>query len=280
MSLLSKTKIVDSFLFYNEFDLLRTRLDYYGNLVDKFIIVECDKDFSGKHKGFQLTYDSVSKLPHSEKITLLQARLDLTSFYWKFNKIRYRNNYKKYLWKIQDFQRNFLKKELSKFSKNDIVIFGDLDEFPSYSAIKNFSNQIGASIAVCNQFLFYYNIQTLISESGWIGTVIARNSELNNWKLHRLRGSRKNLEIIPAGGWHFSYFMTPDQVLNKVSSIADVENLSSFKELTLAEIQKKIANARDLYDREIELKHLDLNHGYIDPQLVYILRQNMPYIFK
>ena len=41
-------KIIDSFLFHNEFDMLKLRLEYLRDSVDYFVISECNYTFSGK----------------------------------------------------------------------------------------------------------------------------------------------------------------------------------------------------------------------------------------
>jgi len=48
----SKQLVIDAFLFFNELELLKTRLEYLGDSVDYFIIIEANIDFSGKKKIF------------------------------------------------------------------------------------------------------------------------------------------------------------------------------------------------------------------------------------
>ena len=47
-------KIIDSFIFYNEINLLKARLDYLGDFVDSFIICEANVNFAGQEKAFIL----------------------------------------------------------------------------------------------------------------------------------------------------------------------------------------------------------------------------------
>ena len=49
-----QAKVLDTFLFYNELDLLKVRLAYLGEHVDQFIITEANIDFAGKPKPFSL----------------------------------------------------------------------------------------------------------------------------------------------------------------------------------------------------------------------------------
>ena len=41
-------KIIDSFLFHNEFDMLKLRLEYLRDFVDYFFISECNYTFLEK----------------------------------------------------------------------------------------------------------------------------------------------------------------------------------------------------------------------------------------
>lgn len=46
------SKVVDTFLFFQELDLLEIRLAYLNDFVDEFVIVEACQTFSGKPKRF------------------------------------------------------------------------------------------------------------------------------------------------------------------------------------------------------------------------------------
>ena len=58
-----RPKLIDSFLFFNEVDLLKVRLEYLGPIVDYFIIVEANIDFSGVKKEFILSNELLASLP-------------------------------------------------------------------------------------------------------------------------------------------------------------------------------------------------------------------------
>ena len=42
--------IIDCFIFYNEIDLLKFRLEYLYNIVDYFVLVESTTTFAGNKK--------------------------------------------------------------------------------------------------------------------------------------------------------------------------------------------------------------------------------------
>ena len=75
-----KPKLLDVFLFYNELDLLKARLEYMGPIVDHFIISEANVDFSGRPKGFLLSQELVNTLPFADKIIITASTSILIRF--------------------------------------------------------------------------------------------------------------------------------------------------------------------------------------------------------
>ena len=86
-----KSKLLDVFLFYNELDLLKARLEYLGPIVDYFIISEANVDFSGREKSFLLSQELIKNLPYGEKVIYHRELVELNSSAWLFKKYKYRN---------------------------------------------------------------------------------------------------------------------------------------------------------------------------------------------
>ena len=64
--------IIDSFLFFDEFDLLAARVKYLSPVVDYFVAVESSYSFSGNQKKLKLADYIAKYLPdHSSRIILL-----------------------------------------------------------------------------------------------------------------------------------------------------------------------------------------------------------------
>lgn len=259
-----KPKLLDVFLFYNELDLLKVRLEYLGPIVDNFIISEANVDFSGRPKEFLLSQELVSTLPFFDKIIYHREYLNLKSPSWLFKKLKYRNRTSRFLWKIQDTQRNSTLRPLKSFHSNDIIIFSDLDEFPSevaiaeaIKALQNVSSkQHNPHAYSLDQTFYYYNLNNAALDEKFYGSVITTLGTFRKYLPHRFRSGKNDFEHIPSGGWHFSYFMDEEMILNKIHAISDVENLSSYKNITMKDIQKKILSGLDLYDRGTTLNKL------------------------
>lgn len=277
-----KPKLLDVFLFYNELDLLQARLEYLGPIVDQFIISEANVDFSGRPKEFILSQEIVSTLPFANKIIYHREHLKLNSIPWLFKKLKYRNRITRFLWKIQDAQRNSTLIPLRPFSPNDIVIFSDLDEFPSETAINEGIHALqsnnpphhGPHAYSLDQTFYYYNLNNAAPEDKFYGSVMTSLATFRKYLPHRFRSGKNDFEHIAAGGWHFSYFMDEEKILNKIYAISDVENLSAYKNITTEEIQQKILSGLDLYDRGTNLNKLE--YQKIPDTVITVIQKYLP----
>ncbi len=276
------SQLLDVFLFYNELDLLKARLEYLGSKVDYFVISEANVDFSGKEKDFLLSKEFIKTLPFGDKVIYHREYLNLHSFSWLFKKFKYRNRKNRFLWKIQDAQRNSTLQPLKNFHANDIVIFSDLDEFPSEAAIdegirllqvnnKELKKPHAYSL---DQTFYYYNLNNAAPEDKFYGSVIATLDTLRTYLPHKFRSDKNDLMHIAKGGWHFSYFMDEEKILNKIHAISDVENLSAYKNITASEIQQKITSGSDLYDRGTALDNQE--YKKIPAKVIEVIRKYLP----
>lgn len=277
-----KPKLLDVFLFYNELDLLKARLEYLGPMIDCFIISEANIDFSGRPKEFLLSQELVSTLPFANKIIYHREILNLNSISWLFKKLKYRNRITRYLWKIQDAQRNSTLVPLKSFSSHDIVIFSDLDEFPSESAIQEGikalqlkpPNDREPHAYSLDQTFYYYNLNNAAPLDKFYGSVMTTLGTYRKHHPHRFRSGKNDFEHIANGGWHFSYFMDEQKILNKIYAISDVENLSAYKNITMEEIQQKILSGSDLYDRGTSLSKVE--YKKIPEVVIGVIQKYLP----
>lgn len=277
-----KPKLLDVFLFYNELDLLKARLEYLGPIVDHFIISEANIDFSARPKEFLLNKELINTLPFANKIIYHREDLNLNSISWIFKKLKYRNRNTRFLWKIQDAQRNSTLNPLKAFSPEDIIIFSDLDEFPSESAIHE-GIQALLSDSSCqqephayslDQTFYYYNLNNAAPFEKFYGSVMTTLGTFRKYLPHRFRSKKNDFKHIASGGWHFSYFMDEEKILNKIYAISDVENLSSYKNITMKEIQQKILSGSDLYDRGTTLSNVE--YKKIPDQVIGVIQKYLP----
>jgi predicted nucleotidyltransferase len=156
----------------------------------------------------------------------------------------------------------------------------DLDEIPNEKAIQEIKNlasgkELPSNWAVsCDQKFFYYDDRNYSSDEKWYGSIFTQLSFIRKIKPNKIRGLRDSLPHLKNGGWHLSYFMSPENIKVKISTIADVEKISHFKNLSLEEIKCRINNSQDLYSREIKFS---LVPTAIPKNLKEIIKKYLPH---
>lgn len=244
--------ILDCFLFCHELDLLEVRLKVLYDYVDKFVILESPNTHSGKPKAmnFQKNRERFkwadSKIVHLiDERSLPEVENDFT---------------------IEKFQREYLLKEARKIcSTDDLIMISDVDEFPSREVIEDLrAGKYTEFPIVMKQDLYYYNVKCPRKKK-WLGTVVLKPGKetLNQ----TVRDNRYKLPG-PETGWHFSYFMTPEDIAVKLKSFAhcNMEDLYSDPEYIMGHVRKNTNFLRkadgDQFPREIPGYILDEMKNY------------------
>src|SRR3989338_7414871 len=112
--------IYDTFMFFNELDLLEIRLNVMNEVVDKFVLVESPFTYSGKAKPlfFQLNKKRFSKFLHNINYVLIENNDDKNLLQDKMT-----NFVPKYIEcvKRENIQRNAIKRGLTDAKDNDLI---------------------------------------------------------------------------------------------------------------------------------------------------------------
>ena len=123
--------LIDTFLYYNEEELVELRLKYLNNIVDYFVVIEADVTHQGNKKGWNFPKILNNQLKsYSNKIQYHQVNIDLEESKKSFGWID-ENTKGGQSWKIENMQRDFIKDACQKFSPTDIIIISDSDEIAS-----------------------------------------------------------------------------------------------------------------------------------------------------
>lgn len=256
-------KIIDAFCFFNELDMLELRLSILAPYVDHFVVVEADHTFSGQPKAscFAANKDRFSAF--ADKIVHHVARIDTRTL--DFSKRPDRFDQSTDFWKVEFMQRNAIADALIQhFSPNDLAIASDVDEIPAPAAIARIRHSawrrwlVSQIPHIFHQEEFYYNASNLRDEA-CLGSAITSCASFARYTPQKVRSKRKRLPKIRNGGYHFSYFMTPELIANKISSFSHQEfNTEAYK--SESRIHDCIAEGKDLFNRPIQSRHVDLNH--------------------
>jgi len=235
-------KIVDCFLFNDELEMLQMRLDYYDDCVDHFVISESTTTFTGIPK--KLVYPSISHLfeKYSDRIHYVvyePTEDDLEKV-------------KEDSWYLERNQVESLRTKTLEFSDDDcMILLSGLDEFPKkelFDDARRMTKDFNMDAISFKLKTFYYSPLTEML-TDCFATVAINNFTLRNMlRYNDLRDYTFNCTHIENGGYHLSFFMSPEDIRKKILSFSHVEyNLPEFSDLD--KIKYRMANGIDIFDR-------------------------------
>ena len=113
--------LIDSFLFFNENELVELRVKYLSSVVDFFVVVEANITHQGKEKSWNFPNILKKNLnKFSSKIKYHQLNIDPEKIKneegWIVGDIKGDD-----AWRIENFQRNYIKTACKEFSNEDIL---------------------------------------------------------------------------------------------------------------------------------------------------------------
>lgn len=230
--------IIDSFMFLNEFDLLEGRLEYLNDVVDYFIIVENDTTHSGNKKPLNFHDNAARYEKYHHKIIYLP--------------MSYKNDHPDHTiatWDMEHYQRNYISTVCDKFSDDDIILIGDLDEIPNKSMLKIMIQDVkdGRPYVGTTLDMFYCNLK-FKQVTEWHGLVVTSIALAKQNGIQWFRSNRGNIDVARNAGWHLTYWNTIENIKYKIENFAHQEvNKPEFTDLK--RIAERIKNGTDLFDR-------------------------------
>jgi len=275
-------KIIDSFMFFQELDLLEIRLTYLDPYVDEFVIVEACQTFTGKEKKFIFEQNKERFKQFLPKIKYYK----IEDFHNDYESIkRYLSafedeSHKRVLsslekcshvpknqihWVLESYHRECLHLILDQVaSDDDIILLSDLDEIPSKETFnqENIEKYLVSPVVFQQEefryFLNYYK------DSDWLGTIAAKYSLICNYSFNVLRMDSKeirslvNKDSLKNAGFHFTSCGGIEMVKAKIESWGHQEFNNS---LVLRNLEKNIRTGQDIFMRDdgTNLKKVDLN---------------------
>lgn len=220
-------KIIDTFIFNDELDLLELRLEILYDTVDYFILVEGNETFKGNVKPLFYTLNKSRFNKYNNKIIVIKN--DST----EYNNLAQKDG----LFTREYFSRDIINEHLIKLNldENDIILHSDLDEIPNPKFLNLLkTNKYNFTFASIKMQLYYYNFETIDKNTNWYGTSVIyykylkRNmSYYRRMRNHRTWNIDINLDESDVYGWHFSYFGDYDLIQNKILSFSEKTSHSS-----------------------------------------------------
>jgi len=218
--------VYDTFMFFNELDLLEIRMEELWDIVDKFVITEATTTHRGNPKRLIFSENKERFKKYDEKI-----------IHFVVDDLGHDSNNP---WVAEGNQRDYFATQMV-FSDNDIIIIGDVDEIPKGSTLKRSLprtlDEDGIRILV--QAVRYYYVN-YVSNRRWLGTLVTYASKLKGTTPTKLRtwmhGGQCSIRHLYDGGWHFSYIAEPSVIKEKIRSFAhdeyDKEEIHSIEHIT------------------------------------------------
>jgi beta-1,4-mannosyl-glycoprotein beta-1,4-N-acetylglucosaminyltransferase len=203
-------RIIDSFLFFNELELLEIRLNEMNEYVDLFILVESTKSFQLQNKP----------------LFYLENKNNFQKFAHKIIHYIYEPSKNSEGYMVMDNnQRKSLKNPIDKIIKDeDLILISDVDEIIRKDCLKNIKNNGITTPTAFVQQLSYNFIDTIVEEplnhKYWKGSIaipfvdyINSDKNIQNW-----RNKKDLLPRIHDAGWHFSFIGGKKRIKTKIES--------------------------------------------------------------
>ena len=252
---------VDAFVFYNELEMLKYRLETLDPYVDWFVLVESTYTHNGEPKPlyFEDNKDSFAKFLHK----LIHVVVDDFPHKTKVSDGRQ--------WENEAFQRERgIPRGLQKIpniNADDYVVCSDLDEIINPATIK----YIRDGVLVGDRYtlemdMYYYNLTNYVGK--WYACCVMRAL-----KAMENSGRWSGSEVIQNAGWHLSYFGDSEFIRNKLMHFGHQE-YNSDRYTNESNINDAIKDGLDLFNRgEVAIKKIKIcDNENLPPRMDLLIR--------
>lgn len=185
--------VYDAFMYSGELECLLIHLHELADVVDRFILCEGDRTFTGQLKD-RLYYHG-----HDEQRIPPALRDRIIPVYAVLPERAASP------WDRETYQRNSILLGLGEARKDDVVLVGDVDEIPRASAVREVVEALGDKEQVAfDQTHAMYYVNNVCYTLRWRGTQAARVSWARHVTPQGMRDDRNRAPFVADGGWHFT----------------------------------------------------------------------------
>lgn len=230
--------IYDTFLFYNELDVLDIRLHELDKVVDKFVLVEATVTHTNRPKPL----------------------------YYQQNKSRFKKFHKKIIhiivedspdvsmpWIIERHQLSAVTRGLRKCKPNDTILYSCADEIPNPEKILEWKDKPGKNKVFLQTMSFYFLNCIEYKDKEWSGSRMFKYKDLLSFDdIYFTRYMKPDIKI-HSGGWHFSYMGGVKKIQQKLAAFAHQE-FNNDKFNTPEKILKAIYQNKDFLNHGLKFK--------------------------
>lgn len=240
------TKIYDSFLFFNELDLLELRMNILDPVVDYFVISEATVTFSGLKKPLNFKENADRFLKFKDKI--IYSVVDDTPETFDH-------------WDRDKFHRECVARGFKTAKDDDIILTSDLDEIPNPEVLKKALSFCKDNMLFIFEQNMYYYYLNMLKEEGWFGTRMCRKSYFNDKTVDLLRQNEYKQKGVKLknGGWHFSFMGGTEMIKKKIESYGHQEFNNDFIK---SNVESNIQQGKDIFFRNSTVKKVEIDQTY------------------
>ncbi len=260
-------KIFDCFTYCGEELLLTLRLETLSDTVDTFVIAESPLTHTGKPKPLHFNPSHFRKF--SDRIVYLVVN-DMPGETGT-------------AWANENHQRNALTRGLANAADDDWILLSDVDEIPRPEAVLRYRPWNLSATLVQRFYCYFLNNLAVQAKDPqpprwWIRPKITTMGHLKNFwgSLQNLRiperdpglsGSLRYLhrklrhQHLHDGGWHFSWMVTPEQMIQKIENYAHTEhNRPDIKSLDA--IRSALREGRDILGKGERFRLVEIDDHF------------------
>ena len=208
--------IIEAVLFNNELELLEARFHEGDGVVDRWVIIESTKTFTGAPK--LLHFETALSVGRFWQI---EDRID----HLVIDHTRETDD----PWEREADQRNALASILWKFQDDDLIALSDGDELTRRSAWSEILERTanGESVSL-HKPTWYYTLTWALLDSEWgsnasFRSKAARVSTLRSYKQISDWADERYFPTVEDSGWHLSCLGGPARLLAKLTSFSHQE---------------------------------------------------------
>jgi len=200
-------KVWDCFTVGAEMDMLECHLDALYDVVDKFVVCESNSvQGDGRYKPLYYAENKERFAAYQDKIVHVIASLPPPPAD---------------AWAREHSQRDQIAVGLRGASDMDLIVFGDVDEIPSVSAIREASRNFRGNLFDQRCMCFAVDWELPYR---WQGTCAFRYAWLgSSGSVAQARHMKTNWGLIGDGGFHFTWLGGPDGIRRKLAAHCHTE---------------------------------------------------------
>lgn len=232
-------KTFDGFIFFNEIDMALLRMHILKDVVDYHVVVEAGMTHSGQPKPYYFWGAFEQGVFDAFKDRIIYSRLPELGG--------------GHSWARERFHRAHIGKVLQYNAQpDDLVIIADCDEIPSAEAVRAVPPE-GACLELD---LYYYDVHHRVHQ-GWGIGALRWGMEHDTNRIRTLQGHR--VPHLLNAGWHFSYFLTPERVVEKLDAFMHHADVAKDVPRDPTWIAEKMSAGEDIFGRTVQIDHVPLS---------------------